>query len=155
MKDHPKGSFNLYQFQQDTFPILTAWSAGSIISGILWMRNNSPWYKGFGSQFAGWGAVDLILAILGLRSAHTNLRREEHGEIAEVDHNQQTVKFERLLWINAGLDTGYIAGGGLLIKRSKDKAFRQGMGWGIVFQGAFLLIWDFALALLLRQRSRQ
>lgn len=155
MTEKHERSFNLYQFQKNAFPVLTGWSVGSIIAGILWVRMNSPWNTGFGSQFIGWGLVDLVLAILGLRSAHHNLNRLNRGEIDEQELNRQQSKFEGLLWINAGLDVGYVTGGALLAKKSNDNSFRRGTAWGILIQGSFLLVWDLILAVLMRRASKR
>ena len=49
----------------------------------------------------------------------------------------------RLLWINAGLDVLYVAGGLLLaFTLGRRSPFAAGSGWGIVLQGAFLFGFD-------------
>jgi hypothetical protein len=95
-------------------------------SGILWMRNQNGTVGGFSSQFAGCSAP-------------------------------QKKNFKRLVLLSAGLDAGYIAAGVWLATqppKQGDKleerhvSFRNGVGLGIVAQGAFLLIWDILLSLL-------
>jgi len=41
-----------------------------------------------------------------------------------------------------------------LTKRYADDEGRRGMGWGIMIQGTFLLIFDLTLAWLMRVRHR-
>ncbi len=158
---HSNGVFNLYRFQQRSFPILLGWALGSIAAGILWMKNPHGATAGFGSQFAGWGAINAILAAFGLTSARRNLERQAQGKICADEHDRQAQNFERFVLLNAGLDLGYIAAGAWLAKTppqqvdtpgAKPVSFRKGMGWGIVAQGAFLLVWDLLLALLVHKR---
>jgi hypothetical protein len=159
--EHSNGVFNLYRFQQRSFPILLGWGLGSIAAGILWVKNPHGATAGFGSQFAGWGAINVLLAVFGLSSARRNLRRQAQDEISAEELARQGLNFERFVLLNAGLDLGYIAAGAWLAKTppqqvdkpgAKPVSFRKGMGWGIVAQGAFLLVWDLLLALLVHKR---
>jgi hypothetical protein len=151
--------FNLYRFQLRLFPALLSWALVSIAAGVLWMRNEDGQVRGYGSQFAGWGAINLLLALFGLNSARCNLKRQAQGEISPAEHERQRQSFERLVLANAGLDVGYIAAGAWLARTPKEKpqkqpGLRRGMGWGIIAQGAFLLAWDLLLALLVRRRRK-
>jgi Family of unknown function (DUF6992) len=153
------GAFNLYRFQLRIFPALLGWALGSIASGILWMRNGDGQVRGFGSQFAGWGAINLLLALFGLNSARRNLSRQAQGEVSPAGHERQAQSFERLVLVNAGLDAGYIAAGAWLASTPIDKpqkhpGLRRGMGWGIVAQGGFLLAWDLLLVALVHRRQK-
>jgi hypothetical protein len=67
---------------------------------------------------------------------------------AAVDAARSARRLSRLLWFNALLDVGYMAGGAWLVrtKGRTDPAWR-GHGWGIVVQGAFLFVFDLAHAL--------
>jgi hypothetical protein len=157
--DHSDGKFNLYSFQLRLFPALLVWALGSIATGLVWMRNDDRQVRGYGSQFAGWGAINLLLALFGLSSAARNQKRLKQGEISPTQHAVQAQKFERLVLVNAGLDVGYIAAGAWLAstpidKPQKQPGLRRGMGWGILCQGAFLLGWDLLLALLVHQRRK-
>lgn len=158
---HSIGIFNLYRFQQRLFPILLGWALGSIAAGILWMKNPHATTAGLGSQFAGWGVINAVLAAFGLNSARRNLERQAQGEISADEHDRQAQNFERLVLLNAGLDLGYIAAGAWLARTppqqvgtagAKPASSRKGMGLGIVAQGAFLLAWDLLLALLVHKR---
>jgi Family of unknown function (DUF6992) len=159
MTQHSSDGFNLYRFQQRAFPALLGWALGSVAAGLFWMKNLDGSVAGFGSQFAGWGAINAILGLFGLNSARRNLERQAKGDISLAEHTQQGRNFERLVLLNAGLDIGYIAAGALLAgtpvtKPQNRPGFRSGMGWGILVQGAFLLVWDLLLALLVHRRQR-
>jgi len=139
--EHSNGVFNLYRFQQSSFPILLFWAMGSIAAGIIWMINPHGATAGFGSQFAGWGAINAILAAFGLNSARRNLERQAQGEISPEEHARQAQNFERFVLMNTVLDIGYIAAGSWLARtpaqpvetpEAKRASFRKGMGWGIV-----------------------
>jgi hypothetical protein len=154
--ENPNSSFNLYRFQQRSFPILLGWALGSIASGVFWMTSRTGVLSGLGSQFAGWGVVNLILAVLGLRGARRSLQRQAQGDISPAEHARQARNFERLVLVNAGLDLGYIAFGAWLAQKpsrqpEKKPGLRKGVSWGIAAQGAFLLIWDSLLTLLVRE----
>jgi hypothetical protein len=144
--------FNLFRLQRRSTPILLGWSLASILAGMYWLHDEDSFLKGVGSQFVGWGLIDGIIALIGSRSATVDEESYKNGEISKITHQEKTRGFERLLWLNAILDIGYILGGGWLIRRFPEQAQRRGMGWGIIFQGAFLLVWDVILACLVRGR---
>jgi hypothetical protein len=155
--EQPIGGFNLFRFQKHVFPVLLGWALGSIAAGIPWAKNGDNAVAGFGSQFAGWGAINAILALFGLSAANRNLERQVQGAISSVEHDRQAQNFERLVLVNAGLDLGYIAAGSLLARTPASKPQKRtgllsGMGWGIIVQGTFLLIWDLLLAALVHKR---
>lgn len=131
-------------------PVLAGWSIGSIAAGLFWLRGASEMLKGFASQMIGWGVVDLVIALLGLRGAARNAVRYASREISEAEHAAESRKFERILAVNAALDIGYIAGGVALARQPSKH--RQGMGWGIIVQGLYLLIWDTILVILVRRK---
>lgn len=149
-----KRAFNLFRFQMEALPVLMGWAAGSIAAGLLWLRSKSAVMAGIGGQFVLWGAIDGLIAALGLRGAAGGMRRLAKKEMSEADHLQQAERFERFVWLNAGLDVLYIMGGGWLAQRSRNDDRRRGMGIGIVLQGGFLLVWDVILALLVRGKRR-
>ncbi len=143
-------SFDVNQFQIQVLPVLVGWGLGSLVAGLIWLFHPSAWMRGFGSQFAGWGLVDALIALFSLRSAYRKLSSipSESPDTGELSRQAQT--FERVLWVNAGLDVGYVTGGSSLAVRHADNQFRRGIGWGIIGQGMFLLVWDVLLALIVR-----
>ncbi|MBA3868446.1 MAG: hypothetical protein H0X30_04780 [Anaerolineae bacterium] len=60
---------------------------------------------------------------------------------------KESRNLRRLLWINAGLDVGYILGGWCYSNREVARPFRRGLGLGIILQGALLLVFDVIHAL--------
>lgn len=142
--------FDLYTFQRRTLPVLLGWAAGSIVAGGLWWRSSQQWLRGLGSQFLGWGLIDGLIALFGLRSAIENTTKFGQGEISSTEMQTQTQRFERILWVNTSLDIGYLLFGGWFINRARGNDQRRGIGWGIILQGGFLFIWDLLLLLLLR-----
>ena len=80
-----------------------------------------------------WGAVDGAIALVGAR------RRSSRGPT-------DAQRLRRVLLVNAGLDVGYVAAGGWLVR---DGRWR-GDGVAVVVQGAFLLVLDSVAARALR-----
>lgn len=145
----------VYEYQQRTMPVLLAWAAGSIAAGLAWMlqpgnRRRSFW-RGLGSQFAGWGAIDALIGLAALAGAMRKSKQWEAGKITPDEQGQDARTFEKIVWINAGLDVGYVWGGSTLYRRSPGDDLRRGIGVGIMLQGAFLLLWDVFLGSLMRR----
>lgn len=154
MSEGSGGQFDVFALQRRALPVLLGWAAGSIAAGLVWWQAGNAWWRGLASQFVGWGLVDGLIALFGLRGAARNAARLASGEMGRAEHDRQARTFERILWINAGLDVGYVLGGRWLARRWPDDAQRRGMGRGIVYQGAFLLVFDLALALLVWRKRR-
>ena len=109
--------------------------AGTIVAGLLARRTGSPLLRHFGIQTLAWGGVNISIAAFGLRS----LRLRDYAG---------AVRLDRILWLNAGLDVGYVAVGltlalsGWLIGRRLGAV---GAGTGVVVQGLALLLLDLRL----------
>ncbi len=140
-------SLDVFSFQLIALPVLLGWSLGSILTGLIWCRGRGRLWRGFGEQFIGWGLVDGLIALAGLRGA----RRASVSEIEPQAHNQQRRLFFWLLGANTLLDAGYIWGGRRVVRGAGDDEKRRGMGWGIIVQGSFLLVWDAVLMILLNK----
>ena len=117
---------------------LVAWGAGSVVAGTLVFllvtlrRAQSPLLTNFAVQCAAWGAVDLVIALLAWRG------------LAERDVAGAT-KLDRLLWLNTGLDVGYVAVGVALAAVGWTLGRRLGLvgaGAGVVVQGLALVVLD-------------
>jgi hypothetical protein len=146
---------SVYTFQKKAMPVLLGWAFGSMVMGALWLLRGGKWWKGFGSQFVGWGAINAIIAGLGLRGAAANEAEYAAGEIEPAQHQKATRTFEIALWVNALLDVGYMIGGRTLVDNNPGDEQKRGMGWGIIAQGAGLLVWDVILALVLLRWKRR
>ena len=96
----------------------------------------------------GWGVIDALIAAFGLRGARTKADTPDAHTPERQTRERTTLR--RILWINFGLDVGYITGGAALTQDKHDR-FLRGVGWGIVVQGSFLFVFDLLHALLLRE----
>jgi hypothetical protein len=146
-----RSNFNLSQFQRSAMPVLLGWALGSILTGALWMRGASRPLRGVGGQFVAWGLIDGLIALFALGGARRKAARWQAGEITPAEHAREAGQFEKIVWANAALDVGYVLGGRWWLRRSPDDPQRQGMGLGVMVQGAFLFFWDLFLALAVRR----
>lgn len=148
--------FNLFRFQLQAFPVLLGWAVGSMVAGWFWWRSGNAWLRGLGSQFLGWGLIDGLIAAFGLRQAGKSHHRFRSGELTPADHDRQRRNFEKIIAFNSFLDVGYILGGAWFLRKSAGQSLRQGIAWGIILQGGFLLIWDILLFIvtLVKQDAR-
>lgn len=121
---------------------LVVWGAASFILGATLLvfsrarRHGSVLLDHFAIQTAAWGAIDLALAANGLR---TLVLRDLAG----------ATRLDRFLWLNIGLDGGYVMVGlALLIAgwRMERRPGLIGAGFGITVQGTALAILDMGLA---------
>lgn len=144
--------FDLYRFQRRAMPILLGWALGSVVAGLLWRRDPSRYLQGLGEQFLAWGLVDGVIAGLALDGARRKSARLEAGQITAAAQAREAAQFEKIVWANAALDVGYVLGGRWWQQRHPQDPHRQGMGLGVMLQGAFLLVWDVLLALAVRRR---
>ena len=117
---------------------LLAWGAGSVLAGSAIAalraarRARSPLLTHFAIQTAAWGAIDLLLAGLAWRGL-------EMRDVAGA------ARLDRLLWLNTGLDVGYVAVGVTLAVAGWTLGRRLGAvgaGLGVVVQGIALLALD-------------
>ena len=120
---------------------LLAWGAGSVVAGtaiLLFVTlrrgtpGGAPLLTSFAVQCAAWGAIDLLIAGFAWRG------------LAERDVVGAT-KLDRLLWLNTGLDVGYVAVGLALAIVGWQLGRRLGLvgaGLGVVVQGLALLVLD-------------
>lgn len=133
------------KFQRTVSNRLLAWSVLSIAGGALLQLARSPFWRAFGQQAMGWGAIDAALALFGRRGVEKKVQRGyPPAEAAKDLHN-----LRRILWFNAGLDVLYMLGGLALLRR--DDETQRGHGAGILVQGLFLFKFDLIHALLAKQ----
>ncbi len=121
---------------------LLVWGGGSVLVGtalLAWLhrgRRRSALLKHFGTQTAAWGAVELAFGATAL------------GTLATRDLAGAT-RFDRLLWLNVGLDAGYVLVGLTFLATGWRLGRRLGMvgaGLAIVVQGIALGLLDLVLA---------
>jgi hypothetical protein len=117
---------------------VAAWGGGSVLVGTLVLaalalaRASSPLLRHFAFQTAAWGAIDLAIVAFAWRG----LRLRDHAAAVSLD---------RFLWMNIGLDIGYV-GVGLTIAVASWTLGRRlggvGAGVGVMVQGLALLALD-------------
>lgn len=127
---------------------LLAWGASSVLAGtalLAWLRVRGEGQRSgggllehFAIQTAAWGAVEVAFVATGWRS------------LAPRDLAAAT-RLDRLLWMNVGLDVGYIlVGATLAIVGWRLGGGRRlgvvGAGTGVVVQGTALILLDLLLA---------
>lgn len=105
---------------------LLSWALASCAVGLMLVGRGGFWGD-FGLQALVWGAVDLVIAALGLRQA------------PPVDAARALARLRRLLMINAGLDVLYLLAGAFVLWLAPAA---RGHGAGILVQGGFLLLFD-------------
>lgn len=143
---------NFFAYQRQALLPLLRWGIGSSLIGAVLLLTPRPFWRQFGLQAVSWGVIDVLLAIAGRRQALLRAEQFAAGALDETDTEREATNFERILLVNAGLDVGYIAAGGFTAARFADRPDRQGLGWGILVQGLFLLIFDARVARNVRQR---
>lgn len=135
----------IWDFSEGLAERLLLWGALSVGSGLALAQTDDAFQGGMGQQFAGWGVIDAIIAVVGLRSGRRN--RQQPNANAPARQAAEAIKLRRLLWLNTALDVGYVAGGWWLWRtRAADRVWR-GHAVGIIVQGAFLFAFDLVHAL--------
>lgn len=130
----------LLAFERAHLVRLLAWGAGSVLAGTMLLAlvavrraaGPTPLLWHFAVQTAAWGAVDLALALWARRGL-------------ALRDNAGARELERLLWLNLGLDVGYVAVGvtlaltGWIVGRRLGAV---GAGLGVIVQGTALFLLD-------------
>jgi hypothetical protein len=118
------------------------WAAASMLAGtalLAWLRvsaRHSSLLKHFAIQAGAWGFVDALCAAALL------------PQIAPRDIASAT-RLDRILWLNVGLDAGFVLVGLTLIVIGWRLGRRLGLigaGIGVIVQGAALVLLDLVLA---------
>lgn len=121
---------------------LLAWGVLGVLAGtavLAWLRacgRASVLLEHFAAQTAAWGAAELAVAAMGWRA------------LAPRDLAAAT-RLDRLLWMNIGLDVGYVLAGATLAGvgwRVGRRFGAVGAGIGVVVQGSALLLLHLLLA---------
>jgi hypothetical protein len=121
---------------------LLVWGGASVLVGtalLAWLRagaRRSRLLEQFGIQIAAWGVLDLARAAL----ARSTLIPRDLAAATRLD---------RVLWLNIGLDIGYLLVGTALALTGWQVGRRLGLigaGLGVVVQGIALMVFDLLLA---------
>ena len=134
-------------FEKAHLARLLLWGMASIVTGSgCWLfcrvkRLDLPLLKHFAIQTGAWGAIDALLAL----ASRPQLALRDYDGVTRLD---------RFLWLNCGLDVGYVAVGvtlalcGWRLARSRGLV---GAGVGVAIQGLALLLLDLRFTALLSQ----
>jgi len=130
-------SLPILAFQLRLLKQLTAWSLLSIFAGglLALLSADRSFWQAFGGMNAAWGLVNLLIASAGLYGV---LKKGRRGI---ADEEAERLKLLRLLKVNVFLDVGYVLVGLGMVIWGRS-ALLHGFGWGIILQGAFLLLFD-------------
>lgn len=120
---------------------LLVWGATSILAGtaigalLVVGRRESPLLRHFAIQSAAWGVIDVAIGAVAWQSLAL---RDLAG----------AVRLDRFIWLNIGLDAGYLMVGATLAmvgwRLSRSLAL-VGAGVGVMVQGSALLALDLVL----------
>lgn len=114
------------------------------IVGILLSPFGAFW-RGFGSQNIGWGAISLGIGVIGRWQSKRTFAGLQNPYAPEV-MAKEARNLRRILAVNVPLNFLYMLGGYRLLRRAAgDDASAQrqrGIGWGIIAQGVLLLCFD-------------
>ncbi|MCX7605771.1 MAG: hypothetical protein N2170_00715 [Bacteroidia bacterium] len=135
-------SIQVRRVQRSLFIHLGGWAGAGIATGTwqtLSRRNTITQYMGY--QNLAWGGVNAAITVIGAISS-----RKQAKQMIDWSANKQRLR--RWLWINAGLDLGYMAVGTFLATRPDPRL--KGTGYGVILQGGGLFVLDAWHALRLR-----
>ena len=139
--------------QRTAMYVLGGYALLNLGGGLLGRAATTGATRRFHEMNALWNTVNLGIAAVGLYGA---LRADPAGwSLAEAvgEHH----KFGKVLLFNAGLDVGYVAGGLYLLERARrpgaDADQLRGYGRSVMFQGAFLFVFDLVNYALLARRG--
>ena len=119
--------------QKRAMNVLLGWSGASVIAGSAMLFNDSRTIRDFGIQNIAWGVIDGGIALYARRSI---LDKWD----SNISFQEEKRNFRKLLLINSLLDIAYVGIGTAMAASGRDKL--KGHGYGIIVQGAFLLLFD-------------
>lgn len=118
------------------------WSGFSLALGIGGIQTPWPLIQGIALQALIWGAVDAVIALVGVHGARSRSDRypDHQREVTEA------LRLRKTLLVNGYLDILYLAVGSAVIILFYREMFPLGNGIGVVIQAIFLLVFDFGHA---------
>jgi hypothetical protein len=124
---------------------LGTWAVGNIALGsVLAARSKNAENKAFHQMNAGWNLVNLAIAGFGYYSSQQSVPTDLTAWVLL----EKNYGLQKTFLFNAGLDIGYMAGGALLMERSKNTIKNperlRGFGKSVILQGGFLFVFDVA-----------
>ena len=135
--------------------VLGGWAIGNMaISGAYYFKTTGS-EKYYHQMNAMWNVVNIAIAIPGFVQSK---RSKTIGLSLEASLKEQKGNMKGFL-INAGIDVAYIGTGAFLehysprIKNEKWQPILNGWGQSMIVQGAFLMVFDVAMYLMLKKHA--
>ena len=129
--------------QKKGMVVLGSWAVGNIAVGIIGYQSSEGSVAELHKMNAIWNTINLALAIPGYIGA----KKGKFDLPFRKTYKEQT-GVEKTFLFNAGLDVAYILGGLYSTEKAKNQTSQSkhdtqlGYGNSIMFQGAFLLLFD-------------
>ena len=120
--------------------VLGSWAVANIAVGAIGNANTMGQTKYFHQMNAIWNVVNLGAAVACYIGSKSNTDKAYTSEQSLKEQH----KVEKIFLINGGLDLAYVGAGLYLNNRgnSNNDDKLKGYGSAIIFQGAFLLLFD-------------
>lgn len=134
-------SDSLLAFERGHLIRLGIWAGLSVMIGAaLWLflsarRVNAPFIRNFAIQMFAWGCIDLAITTWGWQG----LALRDYTSAMNMQH---------FLWLNLGLDVGYVMVGATLAATGwiiGKRLGALGAGIGVIVQGLVLFVLDLRL----------
>ncbi len=129
--------------QSKGMAVLGTWAIGNIATGIVGYQYSEGSVAELHKMNAIWNTINLVLAVPGYIGA----KKGKFDLPFRKTYKEQT-GVEKTFLFNAGLDVAYILGGLYSTEKAKNQTSQSkhdtqlGYGNSIMFQGAFLLLFD-------------
>jgi len=130
---------NIWNFQKLLSQRLLKWAGVSTVLGVV-MSFFGVFWRGVGSQFVGWAAINAAIAVGGDFAAQQRRATRPDSDTPK-SYLREGNTLRRLLMINSGLDVLYMIGGMWTARRTR-KPWLRGVGLGVILQGLALFIFD-------------
>lgn len=125
--------------------VLGGWALANMAAGAYGWAAFEGEKKYFSQMNLFWNVVNISIAGIALYSNYSSDLLSMTGEELLARH----LRTEKLFLINSGLDAGYIGAGFLMrhlsAKSEKRSDLLKGYGNAVIFQGAFLLVFDMVM----------
>ncbi|WP_439881120.1 DUF6992 family protein [Pontibacter sp. MBLB2868] len=149
-------TFNIHQenILRTGILLLGGWAILNILVGSFRLTNSTRASKHFYQMNLYWNVVNLLIAAIALH----NILSDDALIRALPESLRLHSWYKTIIYLNVGLDLGYMMLGVYLKERSKNSVRNEKLlGWGkaVVLQGFFLFMLDLVLAVLLEYNAPQ
>ena len=139
--------------QKTGMMLLGSWAIANLVSSPILSNRTTGHTKYFHRMNGYWNLVNLGLAGI----SYLGLREIDHSVAQFSPLLEETIRMEKILLFNAGLDVGYIMTGFFLRERSKNVTKNRdrylGFGNSLILQGGFLLLFDLGFYFFVHQHE--